>query len=124
MAGPCGSDCPLGDEEHWRDSCGVFGVYAPGMDVARTCFFGLFALQHRGQESAGISVAHGDEVVTHRGMGLAFAVFDEDSLAELPGEIGLAHVRYSTTGSNVIHNAQPMQGTHRSGPFADRKSVV
>jgi len=118
VTGPCGSDCPLGDEEHWRDSCGVFGVYAPGTDVARMCFFGLFALQHRGQESAGIAVAHGDEVIAHRGMGLAFAVFDEDSLAELPGEIGLAHVRYSTTGSNVIHNAQPMQGQHRSGPFA------
>jgi amidophosphoribosyltransferase len=93
-------------------------VYAPGEDVSRLCFFGLFALQHRGQESAGICVADGDDVLAHRGMGLAFAVFDEDTLAELPGDIGLAHVRYSTTGSNVIHNAQPMVGRHRSGPFA------
>ncbi|MBM3497237.1 MAG: amidophosphoribosyltransferase [Armatimonadetes bacterium] len=105
-------------DEHWRDQCGVFGVHAPGEDVARMGFFGLFALQHRGQESAGIAVARGTEVVAHRGMGLAFAVFDEDTLAELSGDIALAHVRYSTTGSNVINNAQPMLGEHRSGPFA------
>jgi amidophosphoribosyltransferase len=118
VTGPCGKACALGEDEHWRDSCGVFGVYGPGEDVARLCFFGLFALQHRGQESAGIAVAHRGEVVAHRGMGLAFAVFDEDTLAELPGDIGLGHVRYSTTGSNVIRNAQPMVGRHRSGPFA------
>jgi len=114
----CGSECPPAEDEQWRDACGVFGVYAPGADVARLCFFGLFALQHRGQESAGIAVARGHEVFAHRGMGLAFAVFDEATLAELPGDIGLAHVRYSTTGSNVLANAQPMVGEHRSGPFA------
>lgn len=114
----CVSDCLYEEEEHWRDSCGVFGVYAPGEDVARMCYFGIFALQHRGQESAGIAVARGDTVVAQRGMGLAFAVFDEDALAELSGDIGLAHVRYSTTGSNLIRNAQPMMGEHRSGPFA------
>ena len=112
-----GDVCPMASEEHWRDACGVFGVYAPGEDVARMCFFGLFALQHRGQESAGIAVAQSDDVISQRGMGLAFAVFDEESLAQLTGDIGLAHVRYSTTGSNTIANAQPMRGDHSSGPF-------
>jgi len=115
---PCGSDCLHCGDEHWRDQCGVFGVYAPGEDVARMGYFGLFALQHRGQESAGIAVARNGDVAAHRGMGLAFAVFDEETLAELSGDIALAHVRYSTTGSNVIANAQPMVGEHRSGPFA------
>ncbi len=110
--------CPPYDEKPWRDACGVFGVYAPGEDVARQCYFALFALQHRGQESAGIAVADGDDVISQRGMGLAFAAFDEESLAQLKGDIGLAHVRYSTTGSNTIENAQPMQGMHSSGPFA------
>ncbi len=104
--------------EHWRDACGVFGVYAPGEDVARLSYFGLFALQHRGQESAGIAVSRGSDIVAHKGMGLAFAVFDEESLAQLNGDIALAHVRYSTTGSNTIANAQPMIAEHRSGPFA------
>ncbi|MGQ9731111.1 MAG: amidophosphoribosyltransferase [Candidatus Zipacnadales bacterium] len=118
MTGQNTSACIRYEHDAWRDECGVFGVYAPGEDVARLCFFGLFALQHRGQESAGIAVADRHEVYVHRGMGLAFAVFNEENLAQLSGDIGLAHVRYSTTGSNVLANAQPMVGVHRSGPFA------
>lgn len=106
------------EDDHWRDACGVFGVHAPGEDVARLSYFGLFALQHRGQESAGIAVARGRDIATHKGMGLAFAVFDEKSLAQLTGDTALAHVRYSTTGSNTIANAQPFVAEHRSGPFA------
>lgn len=114
------SACPniCSEHDHWRDACGVFGVYAPGEDVARLVYFGLFALQHRGQESSGIAVIRGKDVVAHKGMGLAFAVFDEESLAQLTGDIALGHVRYSTTGSNTIANAQPMVAEHRSGPFA------
>ena len=112
-----GGDC-LRDEDAWRDACGVFGVYAPGQDVARMTFFGLFALQHRGQESAGIAVSSAGRVYAHKDMGLAFAVFDEEVLHQLRGDAALGHVRYSTTGSNRIENAQPMLGEHRSGPFA------
>jgi amidophosphoribosyltransferase len=96
----------------------VFGVYAPGVDVARLCFFGLFALQHRGQESAGIAVGNGRELIDRKGMGLASAVFDEEKLKQLAGDVGLGHVRYSTTGGNTLVNAQPMVAEHRSGRFA------
>ncbi|MBC7287995.1 MAG: class II glutamine amidotransferase, partial [Armatimonadetes bacterium] len=102
----------------WREACGVFGIYAPGQDVARTTFFGLFALQHRGQESAGIAVGDGQNINRHVGLGLAFQVFDESIIQRLKGIVALGHVRYSTTGGNVIANAQPMVGHHRSGPFA------
>jgi len=103
---------------HWHEECGVFGVFSPGSDVARLCFFGLFALQHRGQESAGIVVGDGQELTGHKDLGLAFQVFDEEIISSLRGRVGLGHVRYSTTGSNVVANAQPMIGQHRSGPFA------
>jgi amidophosphoribosyltransferase len=102
----------------WRDECGVFGLYAPGEDVARVAFFGLFALQHRGQESAGIVVGDGHSLDGHVDLGLAFQVFDEDIIRRLRGHVALGHVRYSTMGSNTVPNAQPMIGEHRSGPFA------
>jgi amidophosphoribosyltransferase len=91
-----------------HESCGVFGVYAPNEDVARLTFFGLFALQHRGQESAGIATADGKRINVYARMGLVSQVFDEDSLSHLTGHIAIGHNRYSTTGSSRICNAQPI----------------
>jgi len=91
-----------------REACGVFGIYAPGEDVARITYFGLYALQHRGQESAGIATADGAAALhAHREMGLVAQAFTEDDLAALPGHIAIGHTRYSTTGSSRIENAQP-----------------
>jgi len=103
----------------WGDACGVFGIQAPGQeDLSRLCYFGLFSLQHRGQESAGIAVGDGNDLGLHKGMGLATQVFNDENLARLKGGVALGHVRYSTMGSNLIENAQPITGEHRSGPFA------
>ena len=103
----------------WRDACGVFGIQAPGTeDLARLCYFGLFALQHRGQESAGIAVGNAGGIDVYTGMGLANEVFNDEIIQRLQGDVALGHVRYSTTGSNVIENAQPFVGEHRSGMFA------
>lgn len=88
--------------------CGVFGVYGRGLDVARLTFFGLFALQHRGQESAGIAVSDGDEIFIQKDMGLVPSIFDEQVLSLLRGHIAIGHTRYSTMGSSVIRNAQPI----------------
>lgn len=89
------------------EECGVFGVYAPGQDAAHLISFGLFALQHRGQESAGIAVSNGQTTTVFRDMGLVSQVFDEKTLAGLPGHLGIGHTRYSTSGSTVWENAQP-----------------
>ena len=91
-----------------REACGIFGVYAPGEDVARITFFGLFALQHRGQESAGIATSDGKKIQVYARMGLVSQVFDEESLSQLRGNIAIGHNRYSTTGSSRICNAQPI----------------
>jgi amidophosphoribosyltransferase len=91
-----------------HESCGVFGIYAPGVDVARITFFGLYALQHRGQESAGIATADGKKIYLHTSMGLVSQAFTEDELAELRGHIAIGHTRYSTTGSSRACNAQPI----------------
>ncbi|HEX9373678.1 MAG TPA: class II glutamine amidotransferase, partial [Roseiflexaceae bacterium] len=90
-----------------REACGVFGIYAPGRDVARLTFFGLFALQHRGQESAGIASSDGHAAYLHKGMGLVAQVFDEENLYPLKGHLAIGHNRYSTTGSSHIRNSQP-----------------
>ena len=102
----------------FREKCGVFGVYAPGEDVARLTFYGIYALQHRGQESAGIATADGKSIHLRLGMGLVSQVFDEDDLRHLPGHIAIGHTRYSTTGSSGLPNAQPIlvEGIH--GPLA------
>ena len=105
-------------ERAWRDACGVFGTWAPGEDVARQTFFGLYALQHRGQESAGIAVGDGTSVRVHADLGLVSQVFDEKTISDLKGEVAIGHVRYSTTGSNIPANVQPMRAEHKSGPFA------
>jgi len=91
-----------------RESCGVFGVYAPGEDVARLTFFALFALQHRGQESAGIATTDGGRLQVYANMGLVSQVFDEDSLSQLAGDIAIGHNRYSTRGSSRLTNVQPI----------------
>ncbi len=91
-----------------RESCGVFGVYAPGEDVARLTFFALFALQHRGQESAGIATTDGRKLQVYANMGLVSQVFDEDSLSKLSGDIAIGHNRYSTRGSSRLSNVQPI----------------
>jgi amidophosphoribosyltransferase len=92
-----------------RDECGVFGIYGPDHDVARLAYFALFALQHRGQESAGIATAaRGDNILAIRDQGLVAQVFDEHTLRSLEGEMAIGHVRYSTTGSSHWQNAQPV----------------
>jgi amidophosphoribosyltransferase len=92
-----------------RHECGVFGIYAPGHDVARVAYFGLFALQHRGQESAGIATApRGGGIMAIRDQGLVAQVFDEHKLRSLLGDMAIGHVRYSTTGSSQWENAQPI----------------
>jgi amidophosphoribosyltransferase len=91
-----------------RDECGVFGIYAPQHDVARLAYFALYALQHRGQESAGIATAERGHITTQRDLGLVSQVFDERSLQALTGEAALGHVRYSTTGSSGWDNSQPV----------------
>jgi amidophosphoribosyltransferase len=94
--------------DRFRDSCGVFGIFAPGLDVARLTFFGLYALQHRGQESAGIAVADESQVTVIKEMGLVAQVFDEQMLTSLSGQHAIGHVRYSTTGSTQWANSQPL----------------
>ncbi|MFQ5934204.1 MAG: amidophosphoribosyltransferase, partial [Dehalococcoidia bacterium] len=101
-----------------KEACGLFGVYAPGEDVARLTFFGLFALQHRGQESAGIATADGESLHLHTSMGLVSQAFDESSLEGLRGHIAIGHTRYSTTGSSRITNAQPIKVTGTWGEMA------
>jgi len=91
-----------------HECCGVFGVYAPNEDVARLTFFALFALQHRGQESAGIATTNGKRLQVYAKMGLVSQVFSEDSLSQLTGDIAIGHNRYSTRGSSRVTNAQPI----------------
>ena len=90
-----------------QDACGVFGVWAPGEDVAKLTYFGLYALQHRGQESAGIAVSNGRQILVYKDMGLVSQVFDETTLASLRGHLAVGHTRYSTTGASTWQNAQP-----------------
>ncbi|HAZ64766.1 MAG TPA: amidophosphoribosyltransferase [Armatimonadetes bacterium] len=98
--------------------CGVFGVYGPELDAARLTYFGLFTLQHRGQESAGMAISGGHEITVHKQMGLVNQIFDETVLSRLRGHLGVGHVRYSTTGSSVVRNAQPFLVTEGSFSLA------
>ncbi|OYO17842.1 amidophosphoribosyltransferase [Enemella evansiae] len=90
-----------------QDACGVFGVWAPGEEVAKLTYYGLYALQHRGQESAGIAVSNGRQIMVFKDMGLVSQVFDEATLNSLNGHLAIGHARYSTTGASVWNNAQP-----------------
>jgi amidophosphoribosyltransferase len=103
-----------------RESCGLFGIFSPKPDsnIARTVYYGLIALQHRGQESAGIAVTDGEKIKYHKGLGLVNDVFEEEVLGELSGRVAIGHVRYSTTGSNVFENAQPIVVATQRGNFA------
>ena len=93
-----------------QDACGVFGVWAPGEEVAKLTYFGLYALQHRGQESAGIATSDGSRLLVYKDMGLVSQVFDERSLSSLKGHLAVGHCRYSTTGACTWENAQPTLG--------------
>ncbi|WP_342038366.1 amidophosphoribosyltransferase [Brevibacterium ammoniilyticum] len=101
-----------------QDACGVFGVWAPGEEVAKLTYFGLYALQHRGQESAGIAASNGSQILIYRDMGLVSQVFHERDLELLQGHIAVGHTRYSTTGSPSFENAQPTLGPTPFGTVA------
>ena len=101
-----------------REECGVIGVFAPNEDVARMAFFGLYALQPRGQEAAGIAVADGQTISIHKGVGLVTQVFTPTTMAELKGHYAIGHTRYSTTGSSLLRNAQPFMIETIHGPLA------
>jgi amidophosphoribosyltransferase len=104
-------------DERPRDACGVFGVYGHP-EAAKLCYFGLYALQHRGQESAGIAAVHNNAISDHRAMGLVSDVFSMEQLSSLPGSSAIGHVRYSTTGSSVLTNAQPFVVRHIQKGYA------
>ncbi len=108
---------PLEDDSP-HEECGVIGIFAPSEDVARMTFFGLFALQHRGQEAAGMAVADGVTMSIHKGMGLVSHVFTPNSIADLKGHYAIGHTRYSTTGSSSLRNAQPFMIETIHGPLA------
>jgi len=105
-------------EKSPQDECGVFGVWAPGEEVAKLAFFGLYAIQHRGQESAGIATSDGKKMLAYKDMGLVSQVFDEATLESLHGHIAVGHCRYSTTGSSAWRNAQPTMGKTAFGTVA------
>lgn len=119
-------DSPVDSDVDWtrddaldrpHEECGVFGIYAPGADVGRLTFFALYALQHRGQESAGIATCDGHTSQVHRGMGLVTQVFHEDHLRPLRGHMAVGHTRYSTTGVSQLMNAQPYMVETLHGPL-------
>lgn len=101
-----------------HDECGVFGVWAPGEDVARLTYFGLYALQHRGQQSAGIAASDGRNIMIYKDLGLVSQVFNAQALSPLTGHLAIGHVRYATTGANVWENAQPTLGPTATGSVA------
>jgi len=101
-----------------REECGVFGVWAPGEEVAKLTYYGLYALQHRGQEASGIAVGDGSQVLVYKDLGLVSQVFNEQTLASLRGHIAVGHVRYSTTGGGNWENAQPTFRTMATGALA------
>ena len=104
-------------EDKPREACGLFAIHGHP-DAARLCYFGLYALQHRGQESAGIAVSRDQTIVGHKGMGLAPDVFDVEHMKQLAGTNAIGHVRYSTTGSSILTNAQPFVVRHRNKSYA------
>ena len=107
----------MGDFDKPREACGLFGIYGHP-EAAKISYFGLYALQHRGQESAGIAVARDNTIVAHKGMGLVPDVFSMENLDALTGDSAIGHVRYSTTGSSVLQNTQPLVVRHRNKSYA------
>jgi amidophosphoribosyltransferase len=114
---PSAADVPSAAErdDSPKEECGVFGVWAPGEDVAKLTYYGLYALQHRGQEAAGIAVSDGRRIIVFKELGLVSHVFDEQTLSSLKGHLAVGHCRYSTTGSTTWENAQPVFRTTASG---------
>lgn len=110
--------CAFIEDDHPQEECGVIGVFAPHEEVARMAFFGLFALQHRGQEAAGIAVSNGSFIRMHKDIGLVSQVFTPAHLAPLQGDFAIGHNRYSTTGSSSVRNAQPFLIDTRFGSVA------
>lgn len=108
----------LPSEKGPQDECGVFGVWAPGEDVAKLTYYGLYALQHRGQESAGIATSDGSRINVYKDMGLVSQVFDENTLNSMTGHLAVGHCRYSTTGASHWANAQPTLGPTQTGTVA------
>jgi amidophosphoribosyltransferase len=108
----------LGEDKGPQDACGVFGVWAPGEEVAKLSFYGLYALQHRGTESAGIATSDGERILIFKDMGLVSQVFTEGDLATLKGNLAIGHCRYSTTGSSTWVNAQPTLRPTKYGTLA------
>src|SRR4029450_13218866 len=106
-------DATILDDDHPHEECGVFGIYAPDREVARLAYFGLYALQHRGQESAGIATVQDGLIMTTREQGLVNQVVDEPKLRALAGDRAIGHGRYSTTGSSAWENAQPIWRSDR-----------
>lgn len=101
-----------------RDECGVFGVWAPGEEVAKLTYFGLYALQHRGQQSAGIAASDGRNIMVYKDLGLVSQVFNDQALSPLSGHLAIGHVRYATTGADIWENAQPTLGPTATGSIA------
>ncbi len=101
-----------------NEKCGIFGIYAPGKKVAEIIFYGLQALQHRGQESAGIAVSDGENILIFKDLGLVSQVFNEQNIAPLQGDIGIGHTRYSTSGMNIWKNSQPLYRMFKNESFA------
>ncbi|PKB73673.1 MAG: amidophosphoribosyltransferase [SAR202 cluster bacterium Io17-Chloro-G7] len=112
--------------DHPKEECGVVGIYMPGAEASRLAFFGLFALQHRGQESAGIAASNGEEINVHAEMGLVTQIFREPDFYPLAGGLAIGHTRYSTTGSSLLCNAQPLlvQGTHGKLALANNGNII
>ena len=117
---------PVMSLDHPREECGVVAVYAPSGNASRIAFFGVFALQHRGQESAGIAASNGRSIKVHAEMGLVTQVFREEALRPLSGKMAIAHTRYSTTGSSQVCNAQPflVKGVHGDLALGHNGNVV
>ena len=112
--------------DHPNEECGVIGVFTPEGDASRLAFFGLFALQHRGQESAGIAAANGENVVVHADMGLVTQIFREPDFYPLVGDMAIGHTRYSTSGSSELCNAQPLlvEGEHGQLAVANNGNII
>ncbi|HHY91671.1 MAG TPA: amidophosphoribosyltransferase, partial [Clostridiales bacterium] len=107
------------DLDKLKEECGVIGIYAPGMkNISQLGYFGLHALQHRGQESAGIAVNDGERIQYYKAAGLVQEVFTDEIIERLQGDIAIGHVRYSTTGDSYVVNAQPLVVQHKGGSIA------
>ena len=107
-------------EDKFQEECGVFGIYdkTSELDVASLTYYGLYALQHRGQESAGIVVNDGEKMNCHKNMGLVADIFNQDMLSKMPGKSAIGHVRYSTAGGSTVENAQPLVGQYKGSGLA------